>query len=88
MRWMSRRGKEIRKKLTLNMEFVEKIPKFPLALTGLILDTMRDMGYRTNYSIELFKRARQHGLSHPITWADWNQLDIANNLEMIVTLFI
>jgi hypothetical protein len=88
MRWEDRRGKATRKKITLNMEFVEKLSKFPKALTGLILETMRDMGFRTNYTVELFKHARQEGLKYPITWAAWNQLEIANNLEMVVTLFV
>jgi len=88
MRWEDQRGKVTRRKLTLLMDFVEKISKFPYALVGLILETMRDLGVRTNYTVALFKKARQAGLKHPITWAEWNQLEIANNLELVVTLFV
>lgn len=87
MRWQDARGKTTRRKLSLNLEFVRKKQEMPNVLTQLILDALRDAGFRTNYSVQVFKEARRKGLKEPITWADWRALEIAQNLEIIVTLW-
>lgn len=87
MRWKDERSKHHREKLSLDLEHVRKKKQFPAALAGLIIESLRDRGFRTNYTIELFKRARANGLKNPITWEAWRKLRIARELEIIVTLF-
>ena len=87
IRWKDARGKAQREKLQLDLSEVRKKRQFPAALAGLIIEALRDRGYRTNYTIELFKAARAKGLKYPITWADWRKLVVARELELIVTLY-
>ncbi|MCI0371242.1 MAG: hypothetical protein L0214_07635 [candidate division NC10 bacterium] len=87
IRWKDARGKAQREKLALDLGEVRKKRQFPAALAGLIIEALRDRGYRTNYTIELFKAARRKGLKYPITWEDWRKLVVARELEIIVTLY-
>jgi hypothetical protein len=87
MRWQDERGKAYREKLTMNMEHIRKRRQFPAALAGLIIETLRNRGYRTQYTVQLFKDARAKGLKHPITWEDWRDLTVVRNLSIVVTIY-
>lgn len=81
------RGKERRFKLVMDLEAVKRKRKLYEAIVGRILDVLRGHGFRTNYTIELFKKARQKGLKYPITWDEWRELEPLHDMEMIVTIF-
>lgn len=81
------RGKERRFKFVMDLEGVKRKRKLYEAIVGRMLDLLRGNGYRTNYTIQLFKQARAKGLKYPVTWDEWRDLKPLFDMEMIVTIF-
>lgn len=87
MRWQDGRGKTYRQKLELDLSRVRRRNELPQALAGLIIERLRDLGFRTQYTVKLFKAARAKGLKEPVTWNYWRSLEVARNIEMTVVLY-
>lgn len=87
MRWQDGRGKSYRQKLELDLSKVRRRNELPQALAGLIIERLRDMGFRTQYTVKLFRQARAKGLKEEMTWNYWRSLEVARNLEMTVVLY-
>jgi hypothetical protein len=81
------RGKDHRFKISMNLGEVRRKRKLHRAVVGRILQELRRRGYRTNYTLELFKQARLKGLKYRITWDEWRKLDILHDMEITVTIF-
>lgn len=81
------RGKDHRFKISFNLGEVRRRRKLHRAVVGRILQELRRRGYRTNYTLELFKQARLKGLKYRITWQDWRKLDVLHDMEITVTIF-
>lgn len=81
------RGKERRFKISFNLGEVRRKRKLHRAVVGRILQELRRRGFRTNYTLELFKQARLKGLKYRITWADWRKLEPLKDMEITVTIF-
>lgn len=81
------RGKDHRFKISFNLGEVRRRRKLYRAVVGRILEELRRRGYRTNYTLELFKAARLKGLKYQITWQDWRKLDVLHDMEITVTIF-
>lgn len=81
------RGKAHRFKISMNLGEVRRKRKLHRAVVGRILDELRHRGYRTNYTLDLFKQARLKGLKYRITWQDWRKLDVLHDMEITVTIF-
>lgn len=81
------RGKDHRFKISMNLGEVRRKRKLHRAVVGRILQELRRRGYRTNYTLELFKQARLKGLKYRITWQDWRKLDMLHNMEITITVF-
>lgn len=81
------RGKDHRFKISMNLGEVRRKRKLHRAVVGRILQELRRRGYRTNYTLELFKQARLKGLKYRITWQEWRKLDVLHDMEITVTIF-
>lgn len=81
------RGKDHRFKISFDLGEVKRRRKLYRAVVGRILQELRRRGYRTNYTLELFKAARLKGLKYAITWKDWRKLDVLSDMEITVTIF-
>ena len=81
------RGKDHRFKISFDLGEVKRRRKLYRAVVGRILQELRRRGYRTNYTLELFKAARLKGLKYRITWQDWRKLDVLSDMEITVTIF-
>lgn len=81
------RGKDHRFKISFNLGEVRRRRKLHRAVVGRILEELRRRGYRTNYTLDLFKAARLKGLKYRITWHDWRKLDVLHDMEIAVTIF-
>ena len=81
------RGKDHRFKISFNLGEVRRRRKLHRAVVGRILEELRRRGYRTNYTLELFKAARLKGLKYPVSWKDWRKLDVLYDMEIAVTIF-
>lgn len=81
------RGKDHRFKISFDLGEVKRRRKLYRAVVGRILQELRRRGYRTNYTLELFKAARLKGLKYDITWKDWRKLDVLSDMEITVTIF-
>lgn len=88
MRWKDGRGKHSREKLVLDVDRVRRKNELPQALAGLLIEKLRDRGFRTQYTLRLYKLARAKGLKEPMTWEYWRTLEVARDLEIIVTLHL
>lgn len=81
------RGKDHRFKISMDLGTIKRKRKLHRAVVGRILQELRRRGYRTNYTLELFKQARLKGLKYRITWQDWRKLDVLHNMEITITVF-
>lgn len=81
------RGKDHRFKISFNLGEVTRKRKLYRAVVGRILQELRRRGYRTNYTLELFKQARLKGLKTPIKWSEWRKLNVLYDMEITVTIF-
>ena len=81
------RGKDHRFKISFNLGEVRRRRKLHRAVVGRILEELRRRGYRTNYTLELFKAARLKGLKYRVTWQEWRKLDVLHDMEIAVTIF-
>jgi hypothetical protein len=81
------RGKDHRFKISMNLGEVRRKRKLHRAVVGRILQELRRRGYRTNYTLDLFKQARLKGLKYRITWQDWRKLNVLHDMEITITVF-
>jgi hypothetical protein len=81
------RGKDHRFKISFDLGEVTRKRKLYRAVVGRILQELRRRGYRTNYTLELFKQARLKGLKYPVKWAAWRKLNVLHDMEITVTIF-
>lgn len=81
------RGKNHRFKISFDLGEVTRKRKLYRAVVGRILQELRRRGYRTNYTLELFKQARLKGLKYPVKWNKWRKLDVLHDMEITVTIF-
>lgn len=81
------RGKTRRFKTSLDLGTVRRKRKLHRAVVGRILDELRRRGFRTNYTLSLFKQARAKGLKYRISWKDWRELEVLHDMEIVVSMW-
>jgi hypothetical protein len=81
------RGKTRRFKIDMNLGEVRRKRKLHRAVVGRIIQELRRRGFRTNYTLELFRQARLKGLKYRIKWKEWRKLEPLQDMEIIVTIF-
>ena len=87
IRAKDQRGKSHRFKVTFNLGEVRRRRKLYGAVVGRILQELRRRGFRSNYTLELFRQARLRGLKYRIAWNEWRKLDVLKDMEIFITIY-
>lgn len=87
IRATDRRGKTHRFKVTFNLGEVRRKRKLYQAIVGRILRELRRRGFRSNYTLDLFRQAQARGLKYRITWKEWRALDVLKDMEIFITIY-
>jgi hypothetical protein len=80
-------GKTHRFKFTMDLDAVRKRRLLAEAVIGRILEALRSQGFRTQYTVKLFREARQKGLKYPLTWQEWKELKVLTHVVLHVTMY-